>query len=149
MGTLEENDERFIYFISVDGTHCPMNEPRPFSSEWSSYKFGGKPAANYELGILIHKPKLVWVYGPTKPGKYNDLMVFRQKLLHELVNKLPGRKAIADSIYAAEEDVVSTKNDLDPTEIRHFKNRVASRHEIFNVNGFTKNCRKPSLGSRK
>ena len=40
MGTLEENDEGYIYFLSIDGTHCPINEPRPFSTDWSSYKYG-------------------------------------------------------------------------------------------------------------
>ena len=97
----------------------------------------GKPAANYELGLLINKPKLVWVHGPTKPGVDNDLGVFRQKLLPELANNHPGRKVIADSIYAAEADYVATKNDLDPPELQHFKNRVAARHETFN--SFIKN----------
>jgi len=132
MGTLAENDAGFVFFLSVDGTHCAIQEPRPLSSEWSSYKIGGKAGVNYELGILIHKPKLVWVYGPTRPGKYNDLDVFRQKLKGALAALPNTRRVIADGIYSSEPDYVSVKNDLDPPEIRLFKNRVASRHENFN-----------------
>lgn len=146
MGTLEENDEGFIYFMTIDGTHCPIEEPRPFSSDWSSYKLGGKAAVNYEIGILIHKPKLVWVYGPTQPGKHNDLVVFRQKLLPEIEKLGNGRKVFADGIYSAEPDFVSTKNDLDPPEIKLFKNRMGARHE--NFNGLLKqwNCLRHKFG---
>jgi len=136
MGTLEENDEGFIFMLSVDGIHCPIHEPRPLSVDWSSHKYGGKPGVNYEVGLLIHKPKLVWVNGYTKPGKVTDLCVFRDKLLPALASLPADRKVIADGIYAPEPDFVSFKNDLDPQEIRHFKNRVCARHE--NFNGFLK-----------
>jgi hypothetical protein len=137
MGTLEENDEGVIWMLSVDGTHCPITEPRPFSSEWSSHKLGGKSGVNYEIGLLIHKPKLVWVEGYTRPGKENDLMVFRRKLLPAIAALGRGRKIIADGIYGAEPDYASIKNTFDPQEIQHFKNRVCSRHE--NFNGLLKN----------
>ena len=48
-----------------------------------------------------------------------------------------GRKIIADGIYGAEPDYASIKNTFDPQEIKHFKNRVCSRHE--NCNGLLKN----------
>jgi len=132
MGTLQDNDDGLVFMLSVDGTHCPIEEPRPFSTEWSSHKFGGKPAVNYELGILIHKPKLVWVNGPTRPGKHNDLAVFRQKLKQAL-SALPGtKKAIGDSGYRGEPELISTRNGLDSKEVTQFKDRTLARHENFN-----------------
>ena len=50
IGTLEDNDDGLIYFMTVDGTHCPIWEPAPFSPEWSSDKHGGDAGCNYELG---------------------------------------------------------------------------------------------------
>ncbi|CAB9503243.1 hypothetical protein SEMRO_160_G072100.1 [Seminavis robusta] len=129
MGSIHDNHDGLIFFMSIDGIHCPIEEPRPFSKKWSSHKFGGKPALNYEFGMLIHKPQLGWVHGPTPPGKMNDLVVFRSKLKAELP---AGRRLIADGIYASETDYISTKNDLDPKPISKFKDRVLSRHENFN-----------------
>ena len=71
---------------------------------------------------------LIWVYGPTQPGKKTDLMVVQEKLKGELP---AGTKVIADGIYASEPDYCS-KNDLDSKEVRKFKNRVLARHENFN-----------------
>jgi len=137
MGTLAENDEGFISMLSADGTHCPIEEPRPLSSEWSSHKLGGKAGPNCKLCLLTHKPKLVWCNGPARPGKHNDLQVFQQKLKPAL-DALPGsRKVVGNSICGAEPDCATTKNDLDPPELRNFKNRVETRQE--NFNGFIKN----------
>jgi hypothetical protein len=138
MGTLDENDAGFIWMMSVNGTHCPITKPRSFSSEWSSHKLGGKAGVNYEIGLLLRLPELVWAEGCTKPGLENDLMVFRRKLKLAIDSmRIPGRKFIADGIYGAEPDYVSIKNDFDPQELKHFKNGVSSRHE--NFNGLLKN----------
>ena len=134
-GTLEANDDGLLYMLSVDGTHCRIEEPRPFSTEWSSHKYGGKPAVNYELGILLHKAKLVWCYGPTKPGKTNDLGVFKEALGPALL--AIGKRAIGDGIYSSYTEVISSKNDFDPADIAKFKNRSLARHEKFN--GLLKN----------
>ena len=129
MGTLEEADEGLIFMLSLDGTHCPMWEPRPWSEIWSSHKLGGKPGVNYEIGLLIHKPKLVWVKGPTPPGLLPDISVFRQ----ELKSKLPaGRKIIADQGYRGETDLISTHNEFDSKNFAYFKERIKARHETFN-----------------
>jgi hypothetical protein len=48
-----EHNDGIIFFMSVDGTHCPIEEPHPFSKKWSSHKFGGKPGLNYEIGLKI------------------------------------------------------------------------------------------------
>ena len=138
IGTLEDNDDGLVYFMTVDGTHAPILEPQPFSTEWSSHKRGGKPAVNYELGILIHKPRIAWVYGPTRPGKHNDLQVLQQALIPALA-ALPNqpRRLLGDGIYGGEPDWVSTKSTFDPKEISTFKNRALARHEKYN--GLLKN----------
>lgn len=137
MGSLEEADEGLIFMLSVDGTHCPQEEPNPWSEKWSSHKLGGSAGLNYELGLLIHKPKLVWVKGPTPPGLFNDVSVFRQ----ELKNKIPpGKKVVADEGYRGEPEIISCRNELDPREIAEFKERVMSRHETFNQRLKNFNC---------
>jgi len=125
----EQAENGLIFSLSVDGTHCPIEEPRPFSTKWSSFKLGGKPGVNYEIGLSIMESKLVWVYGPTPPGKYNDLEVFRCALKQKLP---PGKRAIGDKGYSGEQDFISTCNDLDPRELAAFKERVLARHETFN-----------------
>ena len=129
MGTLEENDHGLIFLMTIDGTHCPIEEPRPFNTKWSSHKFGKKAAVNYELGVSLYEPKLIWCYGPTAPGEMTDLMVFREKLKWELP---AGKRVIADGIYKAETQHISTKNDLDTKELRQFKDRAEARQENFN-----------------
>lgn len=137
MGTLEEDDEGLIFMLSVDGTHCPAEEPSPWSVIWSSHKLGGSAGFNYEVGLSIHKPKLKWVNGPTPPGQFNDIAVFRQKLK----GMLPaGKKVIADDGYKGEANLISTRNELDPREIAKFKERVMSRHETFNQRLKNFNC---------
>ena len=130
MGTLEQHDDGYLYMLTVDGTQCQIQEIRPWSEIWFSHKFNG-PGLNYEIGILIHKPHLIWVRGPTPPGQFNDATVFKQALMQ----RLPvGRKALADDGYEQEDlkDHCITKNGLDPPEIVDFKNRALSRHEKFN-----------------
>ena len=129
---LSDHDDGLTFFMSIDGTTCPIWEPCPFSTENSSHKLGGKPGANFEIGLQINRPKLLWVYGPTKPGKYNDLMVFRQKLMGEMERLVPGRRCIGDKGYKGEPDFISTRNEYDPKELMEFKDRVLARHENFN-----------------
>ena len=123
--------------MTVDGTHCPIWEPAPFSPEWSSHKHGGDAGCNYELGILINRPRLGWVYGPTRPGKMNDLTVCQQALIPAL-KALPNqpRRLLGDGIYQ-DPSCISTKNPFDSKEVSIFKRRALARHEKFN--GLLKN----------
>lgn len=132
MGPLEAADDGLIFMLSIDGTHCPIDEPRPFSTKWSSHKLGGKPGVNYELAVTINHPRLVWVYGPTPPGKMNDIKVFKSKLMNIMKQRLPGRRLIGDSGYSGVPDLISTKNEFDPREVSEFKDRVMARHETYN-----------------
>ena len=132
MGNLEDADDGLVFMLSIDATHCPIWEQRPFSTKWSSHKLGGKPGVNYELGITIYNPRLVWVNGPTPAGAYNDITVFRNMLMGVMREKLPGRRLIGDAGYSGEPAIISTKNEFDPQELSEFKNRVMARHESFN-----------------
>lgn len=78
------DEDGMIYFMVLDGTHSPINEPHPFSTIWSSHKEGHDTAINYEIGISISRPKLLWLYGPTQPGAMNDLEVAREELIPAL-----------------------------------------------------------------
>jgi hypothetical protein len=118
-----------MFFLSVDGTHCPIEEPRPFSTIWSSHKLGGKPGVNYEIGLSICEPKLLWVYGPTPPGLRNDIEVFRESLKHRIPE---GKRVIGDKGYRGEPEIISTENEFDPRYMAEFKERVLARHESFN-----------------
>lgn len=131
----QEADDAFVFFMSLDGTHCPINEPRPFSKKNSSHKFGGSPGLNYEIGLQINRPRVLWVFGPTQPGDTNDLGVFKSCLKAKMEayrREVGDRLIIADGIYAPETDLISTKNDFDPPELAKFKDRVGARHEFFN-----------------
>lgn len=137
MGTLESNDKGFMFLMSIDGTHCPIWEPKPWSKANSSYKYGGSPGVNYELGISLYEPKLMWIHGPTQPGAKTDLMVFQEKLKGELP---PDKRVIADGIFAPEKEHCSTKNDLDPKPLAQLKYRACARHESFNQRLKCFNC---------
>lgn len=130
----EEADDGFLFFMSIDGTHTPINEPRPFSKKWSSFKLGGSAAVNYEIGLQINRDRVLWLNGPTKPGESNDLGVFRDNLKKKLAEFDPGhnRRLIGDGIFTPESDRISTKNDFDTPEVAAFKNRVCARQEFFN-----------------
>ena len=81
---IEDTEDEAIFILSLDGTHCPIEEPRPWSSKWSSHKLGNKAGLAYEVGLRISSPELVWVHGPFPPGEYNDLQIFRDKLKGKL-----------------------------------------------------------------
>lgn len=136
LGSLNEYDVGLTILFTLDCTMCRTEEPRPFSTDNSAFKFGGKPGVNYEIALLIHKPKVIWIHGPKQPGKYNDLEVFRMKLKQEMMEKLPGRKGLADKGYKGEEDLLCMRNEFDPTELAEYKDRSLARQEVFN--GFLK-----------
>jgi hypothetical protein len=139
MLTFEEADDGLVFFMTVDGTHCPIREPRPFSTIWSSHKLGGGPGLNYEIGLSIYKAKLIWIHGPTPPGLHNDLDVAKEKLIPAMrqfneIRPQVNRRILGDGIYAAKAvaDIFSVKNEFDPREIEEFKDRAMARHEFFN-----------------
>lgn len=131
-----------MFFFTVDGTHFKINEPKPFSTDWSSQKFGGHAGLNYEIALAIWDSKLLWVHGPTKPGVVNNITVFRGdgltkslrgKVDEEELNLGRNIRGIADEGYRGEPEYLSTRNQFDPREVANFKNRALARHENFNA----------------
>jgi ABC-type uncharacterized transport system YnjBCD ATPase subunit len=53
----------------------------------------------YEVGLLIQKGDICWIFGPFKCGQFTDLMIFWMGLKNKSGR---GEKAIAYGIYGAE-----------------------------------------------
>ena len=119
--------------ISVDGTHCWIAEPKHV--EWSqdpayySHKYN-KAGINYEIGISLSEPRVVWMNGP-HPAGMNDVLVFSEYGLKDKLD-LHGKKAIGDQGYVGHPTHVSTFNSQDSKKVKMFKSRASTRHETFN-----------------
>ena len=118
-----------VFVLSVDGTDCPIQEPRPFNKAWFSQKFKG-PGVKYEVGIDVLTGDCVWISGPFKASK-SDIKIFREDGLMAMIPE--GRLVIADKGYRGEPGVVSHPNHLDEAAVLDFKKRVRARHETFNA----------------
>jgi hypothetical protein len=133
----EDNFGDDIWVITVDGTHCWVQEPQHPSwsqdREYYSHKYN-KAGLNYELGISLWQSRLVWMKGPTKAGA-NDLSVFLGEGLKAKL-KATGKKGIGDGGYRGHPSELSTPNSHDSKEANKFKSRALKRHEKFN--GLTK-----------
>lgn len=128
-----------VWVVTVDGTHCWINEPKhpEFSQDrkFYSHKFN-KAGILYELASDIATSRLVWMNGPFRAGT-NDVKIFRK---HGLMVKLAsiGKKAIGDKGYSGKEykHVMSIFNAHDDYCVKKFKSRALKRQETFN--GMTK-----------
>jgi len=119
------------FIVSIDGTHCPINEPRTDpSAKWCSHKFKGAGLA-YELAVSVHESKLVWINGPFPAGE-PDLVIYRKE--GGLRDKMPpGKKAIADRGHCGEDQPqLACRNPFDCDAVKEFKSRASARHESFN-----------------
>jgi DDE superfamily endonuclease len=123
------------WLLTVDGTHCPIEEPRSQpDKKWFSHKLN-HAAVSYEIGLDIIENKIVWTNGPFEAGK-SDLLIFQEP--GGLKSMIPHNyKIIGDMGYAGEPQIISTKNALDSKEVKKFKQRARARHEA--VNSFFKN----------
>jgi DDE superfamily endonuclease len=120
-----------VYLISVDGTHCRINEPRHIpSSGWYSHK-SHSAGLNYEIAVNLHESKVVWINGPFPAGR-NDRSVYTQAGgLQSMIP--PSKKVIADKGYRSQNDVtLSTPNPFDSDIVKTFKKRASARHETLN-----------------
>ena len=128
----QANDGGHVFIISVDGVHCPINEPRKKpSAKWYLHKFNNLGLA-YEIAVSVYSSKVVWVRGPFSAGT-SDLSIFK-RLVKGLKYKMPfGTKAIADRAYTSE-SVCATRNDeFDDPRVRKFKRLARAHHENFNA----------------
>lgn len=137
----DDNFGNDIWAITVDGTHCCIEEPRhPVLSKnpsFYSHKFA-KAGLDYELGVSLSESKLVWMNGPFKAGE-NDVSIFAS---HGLLDKLrtTNKKGIADRGYGGHPNHLSTPNAHDSKEVKKFKARALMRHETFNALTKTFDC---------
>ena len=125
--------EQEIYTISVDGTDCPIQEPKREDGEkgvdkkWYSHKFKGS-GLRYELGVATHSSDIVWVNGPFPCGAFSDLKIYKEMGLSEKLIEA-GEKCIADGTYR--HYTVSQKG-RGRSSWRKQKNRLRARHETAN-----------------
>jgi DDE superfamily endonuclease len=126
--------------MTVDGTHCAIEEPRDklLSKNKAFYSFKlNKAGLNYELGLSIFTNQLIWINGPIPAGT-NDIKVYRE---HGLQQKIPfGKKIIGDNGYRGEKGTIDTPNKFDCDEVKEFKRRARSRHESINRRIKVFNC---------
>jgi hypothetical protein len=118
--------------LSVDGTHCHINEPRKTpSSQWFSHKLN-KPGVGYEIAVDLTDSKIAWINGPFPAAKH-DIAIYRQEN-SGLKWKIPeGKKVIADRGYKGKANQeLSTPNIFDEEEIKIFKRRARARQESVN-----------------
>ena len=121
------------WIMSVDGTHCLINEPiHPELAQdpaFFSHKHQ-KLGFVYELGICLYESRLIWMNGPFKSGQ-NDNGIFAQRGLKALLKQMK-KKALGDKAYNGHQEQCATFNSLDSKELKVFKSRVQMRHETFN-----------------
>jgi DDE superfamily endonuclease len=135
----EDPISQTIFTITVDGTHCRIQEPthEDFSenTRYFSHKF--KSAAyDYEIAISIFDERVVWAAGPYPAGT-NDITIFRHKLKDKILESQAHsgvqHHAIGDKGYRGEREIVSVPSSHDKPEVRTFKARALARHETFNA----------------
>ena len=123
------NDD-VIVVCSVDGIHCPINEPRMDpGSKWYSHKSNGAGLA-YEVALSLQTSHIVHIAGGV-PCATSDLMIFRSD--EGLRNKLAdGQRAIADEGYKNDEKCM-TRNFGDTQQTKKYKKRAKARQETINA----------------
>lgn len=135
-GDFEDDD---VLFISIDGVHCKILEPRKCpSSKWFSHK-SNSAGVTYELAIAVRSNRLVWINGPF-PASQHDITTFRGGKVGQeepwdpnaLFFQIPeGKKAVADSGLKGEPSKVTVTRELDSPAVVKFKGRAKSRQETF------------------
>jgi hypothetical protein len=113
--------------ITLDGTDCPIQEPRPFDRKWFSHKFKAAGVC-YEVGLCIQTGWIVWVNGPYPCGRYPDLRIARDVVVHKLRR---GEKILADGGYRDGGIYMETPTGLNNLD-QKMKKIARSRHETVN-----------------
>jgi hypothetical protein len=92
-------------------------------------------ALKYEVGVCIQTGYIVWVNGPFKAGKWNDIKLNRSTLKEQL---LPGEMVEADRGYRGDE-TVRCPDTVFPRSYKQAKQKARARHKM--VNGRLKKYR--------
>ena len=115
-------------FMSLDGVHFRIFEPRPFRSGWFSHKFN-KAGLTYEIGLNIRTGDICWTYGGFCSG-ISDITMARLGL-HDALP--PNEKVIADKGYLGQPDrFITPPLDRNNPMSVHLK-LITARHEVINM----------------
>ena len=120
-------NQRTKCLISIDGTDCPIEEPRPFDRQMYSHKLNSA-GLKYEIGVAIFSDNIVWSNGPKKCGE-SDLSTFRSSLAHELADD---EAVECDMLYKGDHRLKNPRVHQG-FHYRRLKARVRARQEIVNA----------------
>ena len=142
----DPDGEETRFIITVDGTHCRIEEPtlESFTEQRKYYSHKFKTAGlDYEVALSIFEPKCVWVAGPYPAGKH-DITVFRKKLKAKMLASRAASgvqyRGLGDRGYRGEAELLTVPSSQDTPEVRDFKGRALSRQETFNARLKNFNC---------
>ena len=123
-----------VYIMTVDGTDFRCWERKTatlnIDKSFCSVKFK-HAALKYLVGVSVHEPKCVWIYGPSRGGEHDMTMMQKSGILKKVKK---GKLVIVDRgfIKKKEKDKLSWPNPMDSKEVNNFKSRARLRHETFN-----------------
>lgn len=118
--------------VTVDSTDCPISEPWPWESAYNRQFFSQKingAALKYEVGVCIQTGDIVWVNGPYKAGKWNDIKLYRRDLKAALCE---GEMVEADGGYRGD-DTVRCPHTVFSRADKRAKSKARARHETINA----------------
>ena len=121
-----------LCLVTVDGTDFWICEPKPFAKDFYSHKLANA-GLRYEVGVCIQTGLIVWINGPFVAGKYNDITIFRSKMIYEL---LDWEMVEADQGYVGQPNKICVKYELGVSE-NQFEAKARARGEM--INGRFKN----------
>ena len=121
--------DSYFWTFSVDGAHCPIEEPSPFWPGWLSHKYH-KAGLAYEVCVGVSTGFIVWVRGPFPAGKWNDLKIFDHDLVTAI--NIDEEKGVADRGYVGRNRYLVTpwwnRNEIG----NRVHERIRARHEQTN-----------------
>ena len=121
--------------MTIDGTDCPIQEPKRFDKSYYLHKIRAA-GLRYEVGVNIQTGDIVWVNGPYKCGAFPDLKIFREKLKSLLDC---GEYVEADNGYCGEPKCVRVASSIVSKKDKCAKGKACARHETINC-CFKKYC---------
>ena len=113
-------------YVSIDGTDCPISEPKIFDKKWWSHKINAA-GLRYEIGISLDTGDIVWVYGPFPCGSNPDVSIFRKGMKLELCEN---ERVIADKGYT-DDSCITPDTIFSPVRKRMHK-LFCARHKTVN-----------------
>ncbi len=87
--------------MSIDGSdfRIPQKGAAVKGNDFASFKYKGKSALQYEIGLDILEGNLIWIQGPYPAGSWTDISIFWHCLMKNLG---PYERVVADKGYVGE-----------------------------------------------